>query len=227
MSVQPLTIGSLQDAVCDGPAARVGALPPEVRELHRRVLRAFLTTGRAPHRDDLCPAAAGGVDLDDAFRRLAGVDLVHLGHDGQVLVAYPFSGRPTGHTVRLGEGPTVKAMCAIDALGIPYMTGRDALIVSTDPDSGQSIRVERRAEAWRWSPVGAAVLLAQRTGDGPAVDCLCPLITFHGAHEDAARYLDARPDLAGVVLDQTEAVEIARRSFGAQLTGVAPGEETA
>lgn len=166
------------------------------------------------------------MDLDDAFRCLAEVDLVHLGHDGQVLVAYPFSGRPTGHAVRLVDGPTVEAMCAIDALGIPYMTGRDALIVSTDPGSGQSIRVERRGEAWRWSPVGAAVVLAQRTGDGPAAECLCPLITFHVAREEAARRLDARPDLVGVVLDQAEAVEIARRSFGALLTGVAAGEET-
>lgn len=166
------------------------------------------------------------MDLDDAFRCLAEVDLVHLGHDGQVLVAYPFSGRPTGHAVRLVDGPTVEAMCAIDALGIPYMTGRDALIVSTDPGSGQSIRVERRGEAWRWSPVGAAVVLAQRTGDGPAAECLCPLITFHVAREDAARRLEARSDLVGVVLDQAEAVELARRSFGALLTGVAAGEET-
>lgn len=227
MIENPLTIGSLQDAVCDGPGARVAALPPEVRELHQRVLRAFLTTGRVPHRDDLYPAAAGGVDPDDALRRLAGVDLVHLGHDGHVLVAYPFSGRPTGHTVRLVDGPTVEAMCAIDALGIPYMTGRHALIVSADPDSGQSIRVERLAKAWRWSPVGATVLLAQSNGEGPAADCLCPLITFHVAREDAARYLGARPALEGVVLDQAAAVEIARRSFGALLTGVAPGEETA
>jgi hypothetical protein len=51
-----------------------------------------------------------------------------LGTDGRLVVAYHFSARPTGHTVQLDDGPLLEAMCAIDALGIPIMTGRDAII---------------------------------------------------------------------------------------------------
>lgn len=58
---------------------------------------------------------------------------MHLDADGDVGVAYPFSRRPSGHLVQLDRGPAVWAMCAIDALGIPVMTGRDAAIVSADP----------------------------------------------------------------------------------------------
>ena len=56
--------------------------------------------------------------------------------DGQIEVAYPFSRRSTGHTVHLTGHLPVAAMCAIDALGIPLMTGADGVIDSTDPTTG-------------------------------------------------------------------------------------------
>ena len=100
-------------------------LPPAIRELHRAVLRGFRDNGHA-HRDDLQPSAAAlGVDLDDALHQLASADLVHTAPDGQIEIAYPFSARPTGHTVHLTGHPPIAAMCAIDALGIPLMTGVD------------------------------------------------------------------------------------------------------
>jgi len=134
---QPLRIESLRDSERGGVAARLSSVPADVRQLHREVLRAFLATGRSPHPDDL-PLTAG-IDRDAAFEQLADLDVVRLGADGHVLVAYPFSGEPTGHSVHLdddgggGAGPVLHAMCAIDALGIPLMTGLDGVIESTDP----------------------------------------------------------------------------------------------
>ena len=52
---------------------------------------------------------------------LARDDLVHTDRDGEITVAYPFSGRPTGYLVRFEGGHEVHAMCAIDALGIAPM----------------------------------------------------------------------------------------------------------
>jgi hypothetical protein len=206
---RPLRIESLRDQ--DGVAARQAGLSAAVRELHRGVLRAFLVTGQAPHRDDV---PVGGAGRDEAFRALGVVDLVHFDTDGRVAVAYPFSGRPTGHTVRLDGGPVLHAMCAIDALGIPLMTGRDGVIVSADPGDGHPIRVERRGETWRWMPVCTAVLLAQGSGRGAAGDCLCPTITFHTSRDRAEDHLRGRPELTGVVLDQAQALDDAGRSFG-------------
>ena len=84
--------------------------------------------------------------------------------DGRVATAYPFCGAPTRHVVRLDEASPVHAMCAIDALGIPLMTGRDGVIESADPDEGRPIRIERRGETWLWSPEETVVLLAQTYG---------------------------------------------------------------
>jgi len=120
-------------------AASAEQLPPAIRELHRAVLRGFRDSGQV-HRDDLRPTAAAlGVDLDDALHQLGRADLVHSAPDGQIEVAYPFSRQPTGHTVCLIGHPPVAAMCAIDALGIPVMTGTDGVIDSADPDTGTPI----------------------------------------------------------------------------------------
>jgi hypothetical protein len=142
-------------------AARQAGLRPELRRLHRAVLQASLATGRRPHQRDL-PLA--GVDRDEAFRQLRDADLKHVDGDGYVTAAYhPFSGRMTWYFVQLDDGLVVSAMCAIDALGIPLMTSRDAVIVSNDPGDGHPIRVERRGDGWRWSPSGTVVLLAQQS----------------------------------------------------------------
>lgn len=208
---RPLRIESLRDPDQDGVAARQAGLPAAVRELHRWVLRAFLATGRAPHRDDL---PVGGAGRNAAFRALSDVDLVQLDTDGRVAVAYPFSGRPTRHTVQLDGGPVLHAMCAIDALGIPLMAGRDGVIVSADPGDGNPIRIERRGKRWRWTPEGTTVLLAQSSSRGSAADCLCPSITFHTSSGRAGDHLRGRPELTGVVLDQVQALDKAGRSFG-------------
>jgi Alkylmercury lyase len=211
---RPLRIESLSGTGQGGAAARLSGLPGEVRQMHREILRAFLASGQAPHRDSI-PLAGGS--RDEALRRLSEVDLVHLDPDGHVMVAYPFSGRPTGHLVQLDDGTVVSAMCAIDALGIPLMTRRDAVIVSADPSDGHPIRIERRGQTWRWAPVDTAVLAPQSSGIGPAATCLCPAITFHTSRRRAEDHLRRRAELTGRVLDQAEATDIARRSFASLL----------
>ena len=61
----------------------------------------------------------------------------------RIVGAYPFTARDTGHQVTL-DGRTVNATCAIDALGVGAMTGRDVAIVSNCRYCGSSIRVTTR-----------------------------------------------------------------------------------
>lgn len=153
-------------------AASAEQLPPAIRELHRAVLRGFCDSGQV-HRDDLRPTAAAlGVDLDDALHQLGSADLVHRAPDGQIEVAYPFSRQPTGHTVQLIGHPPVAAMCAIDALGIPLMTGTDGVIDSADPDTGTPIRIHRHSDDWTWQPATAVVVIAQTDCSGTLADTL-------------------------------------------------------
>src|SRR2546421_3905818 len=108
-------------------AGRQQRLPGPLRELHRAVLRRFLQTGSPPTARWVRQAAAEtGLDAS-ALDALAAADAVHV-VNGVVTVAYPFSGTPTPHRVWLDGLPTVYAMCAIDALGLPAMAGRDTRI---------------------------------------------------------------------------------------------------
>jgi len=202
-----------------GAAARAAKLPGPVRELHRNVLRWFVTTGRSPDVTELSALAmSAGVGRAAGVRQLAEADLVHLGPDGRVEVAYPFSGRSTGHSVLLPGEVRVQAMCALDALGIPLMLGRDCVLTSSAAGTGQPIAVEYRNRRWRWDPATTVVVPARRAGHGSNADRLCPSITFHADREAAVRHLASHPELTGMVADQATAVELARLSFGALLT---------
>ena len=98
-----------------GPArwaqARIERLSAAERRLYRSVLDAFVAG--LPRPD--------GAEMAGLVER----DLVVLGADGDVTAAYPFSARPTRHRLRLVDGRSYWAMCAIDALGIPYMLDSD------------------------------------------------------------------------------------------------------
>jgi len=189
-------------------------LPPAIRELHRVVLRGFCDNGQV-HRDDLYPAAAAlGVDLDGALRQLAMADLVHTASDGLVEIAYPFSGRPTGHIVHLDGHLPVAAMCAIDALGVPLMTGSDGVIDSAEPDTGVPIRVQRHRNEWTWQPGGAVIVIGHADSCGTLANSVCRSITFHADPERAQSHRDAHPELHGVIVGPADAIAIADCAFG-------------
>ena len=195
-------------------AASAQQLPPAIRELHRAVLRSFRDNGYA-HREKLHSiAAALGVELDNALHLLATADLVHTASDGQVEVAYPFSARPTGHTVHLTGHPPVAAMCAIDALGIPLMTGADGVIDSADPDSGNPIRIQRCGSEWTWQPAIAVVVIGHTDCTGTLANTMCRSITFHTNRQSAQAYLDNHPELHAVIVGQADAIALADYAFG-------------
>src|SRR4029453_16834835 len=117
------------------------------------------------------------------------------------------------------DGPTVYAMCALDALGIPPMTRRSGRISSADPTSGQQTPVEVRAGVWRFQPTPTMVLAGSVTiGDAcESVVACCPYINFHASPHDADAYRQAHPAMAAELFDQAQAVEAARRIFGGLL----------
>jgi hypothetical protein len=68
----------------------------------------------------------------EGVRKLATADLlVWMEDEARIISAYPFSGVPTAHQVLIGGRNLLYAMCAIDALGIPFMLGQGARIRST------------------------------------------------------------------------------------------------
>ena len=87
----------------DRMAQRWDNLPPASRELHRDILAAFLRLGPIPMHDEL--ASRSGTAFLDILER----DLVF--RDGDLVGAYPFACRDTGHRVTSG-GASWWPVCA-------------------------------------------------------------------------------------------------------------------
>ncbi len=114
---------------------RLAATGPGAQALYRALLPSFAATGAPPPLDDA--AAGAGLTPDrarTALDELAAADLITLAADGTVAGAFPLSARPTRHRVQVQDGPVLHAMCAVDALGVPAMLGRLALVNQHRPD---------------------------------------------------------------------------------------------
>jgi alkylmercury lyase len=163
-----------------------------------------------------------GLDAS-AVDALAAADAVHV-VNGVVAVAYPFSGTPTPHRVELDGLPPVHAMCAIDALGLPAMAGRDGRITSADPHDGLPIVASVRGGTWTWTPAGAVVVAGRATGCGTgcgSFEAMCPNTVFHASRESARASLSGLGGLDAEILDQDTAVEYGLLNFGPLLGGMA------
>jgi hypothetical protein len=110
-------------------------------------------------------------------------------------------------------------MCAIDALGIPFMLGEATEVVSRDPLTGEEIRIwVEPGGAVRWEPEGAAVFAGSDRCEGPASAVCCSFVNFFASRESAERYLRETPAVQGEVLSIPEAVEAGRTVFGGLLS---------
>jgi hypothetical protein len=212
--------------------SRLTQVTPAARAIHQAILRAFATTGHAPDTSALAAATPPGHRLAALLTELHDHDVVRLDHHGQIRAAYPFSAAPTSHLVAIGGGPTVYAMCAIDALGIADMLGRNTTISSTDPISGHEIRVAIGNGRADWTPDTAVVVVgsdtaaastggacrrpddAERAGSVAAADLCCGVMNFFTNPDSARAWITAHPRVAGMVLNQEQALRLGVDIFG-------------
>lgn len=199
--------------------SRQAQLSPGVRDLHRVVLRAFLTNGRPPRESELRASAAElRLDADAAFAHLSEADLVHFDSSGHIAIAYPFSGSDRGIHIRQTGGPTVWAMCAIDALGIPQMSVGDVVIDAVDPNTQERISIDSHGGRFSWRPESTVVLLASNGCGHTSAESTCPLITFHTSERSALDHLNSQLGATGKVLSQAQATDLAGSLFASLLS---------
>jgi Alkylmercury lyase len=150
-------------------ADRIAGLAPAARRLYALILYRF-TEGGPPDRDELSDLGFSA----DALPELVERDLAQLGPDAQIVVAYPFSASPTRHRVLTEDGRAYWAMCAIDALGMPFLLHQAAEIRAREPGGDRAIKIaiDPDAQTVRADPADAAVAVA-RAGDGCAAGCAC------------------------------------------------------
>lgn len=190
------------------------SLPESLQLLHRRALLALGQSGKPPTRDQLeAWATELDLDLDAALRHMAESELVFLDTAGRGITGgVPFAPGPTAHQVRIVDGPTVSANCAIDALGIAAMLERDVDVESLDPSTGEQFTASSRAGRWAWQPVEAVVFVGS-SGLGRLTETCCPVINFFTSSDHALAYQRAHT-LDGVVLTLSQAVEAGGLVFG-------------
>lgn len=191
-------------------AARAAGLPRSARALYRSVLEGFIEG--APSPLDSTPA--------DAVGPLMEADLIQADGDGRLTVAYPFSAQPTRHRVTLNAGRSYYAMCAIDALGIPYMLDERGEVQSHEPEAGRIVRVTVDPDGdSTWAPAQAVAVAA--FGDGCSLaQSVCPHINLFASPDAGTQYLDSHA-LHGSVLSITEAATAGRWLFGDLLHSLA------
>lgn len=265
----PATEGGASDTSDSGDLVHVcrsATLRRAEYQFYQAVLLAFPATGGPPDRATLrALARRHAVPLEATLARMAQQDLVQRDPStGAIRAAYPFSGVPTAHHVTLLATPAdssastpmdLYAMCALDALGIPLMLRRDALVTSVDPITNEPIRVAvRQARAaplaqmpqvspdaadnaadlddWAadWEPTTAVVFARPEEHEcagGVAAGSCCPLTNFFVTNEQAERWAEGHGSAEDVVLTQDEALRRAYTLFAGVLDRLADGDSLA
>lgn len=100
----------------------------------------------APSIADLAAATGIAVDkLIDLLVELDAWDLIRFERDPvRIRLAYPFTEANTAHCVEL-NGRTLRALCAIDALGVAAMYGADTTITSPCRHCGTTVSAKTAA----------------------------------------------------------------------------------
>ncbi len=91
--------------------------PPDIRRLHRAILRAFVEKGRPLNLEEMRSLVE---DPGRALSELNARDMITLDEKGEISGAYPFSGEPREHRLAV-NGQRLYAMCALDALAVASM----------------------------------------------------------------------------------------------------------
>ena len=108
----------------------------------------------------------------------------------QIEIAYPFSGRPTGHHSFVSPAILLSQRCAIDALGIPSMTRSDGVIDSADPDPQRRSKFNAAATSGRGAPA-AIVVIGRNDCCGTLANTVCRSITFHTDSKQAHSHVNS------------------------------------
>lgn len=184
---------------------------------HKFILETFARTGRSPTIEEIrrefgMPSVSEAELLVQALERRGSIH--RNPGDQEVSHAYPFSNEPTLHRVRLAGGPEVYAMCAIDALGMPFMLKRNADVGSACAQCGGHIRIQIKSEQIvERSPDEIVVWLADRKEGCVAAVDLCPDLNFFCSPRHLEEWKVKRPEQSGQMLTLDQALQGGRQTF--------------
>ncbi len=190
------------------------------RHLHRALIDAVLATGAIPTVPELTDRLGTTAEAIRAgLAALATADYLAFDDAGRVVCLYPFSVAPTSHIVVI-DGQRRDAMCAIDALGIPSMLGRELAVEGRCAVCDAPIALRVRPGAVVAAAPITAMVVARRDETEPAFAACCPFTVFVCGQKHAGEFAMR---IAGAhVLSLADALTQAENIFGDFLAGALP-----
>jgi len=198
-------------------------LTDTLAELHQFILQIFVATGHSPTLSDVQEQFSLDNE-EDAEKLLSDLEQTRAIHrnSGDTLVThvYPFSNEPTAHRVTLASGVQVNSMCAVDALGIPFMLKTDALIDSECLQCQQAVHVNVKAgKIVDHAPNNLMVgYVPMGNCSTPATE-QCPHINFFCSQEHLEAWAKEHPEHDLKFMNLEQALEQGERIFGSAMSG--------
>lgn len=185
-------------------------LSAEENQVRKYILTEYTRSGTAPLRERIGEQFRD-LDVDSILQKLDTLDFIYMSAEKVIECCYPFSSRETAHTVEMGQ-INVYCMCAIDALGVPFMVGKDVVIHSECGFSGEplTIRIEEEKivyrthrDIWVWGDLDRC---------GKSADSCCRKIVFF-VSDNLDKWLESHPDEKDVGLTLSEAFFMGKYLF--------------
>lgn len=183
------------------------------------ILSQYPLLGRAPNPREIADAlrekTVGGVQA--VLEKLNSLDCLYLDQERhEIRYAYPFSSFPTKHVVTFlnwSEAKPVYAMCAVDALGIPFMVHRDVAITSSCPQCGRPITIEvRNRRIASYAPAEVVVWMTSDRTECAAAS-VCPTLNYFCSPAHVEAWRSSHSKTPGCVLHLAEALFVAKGLF--------------
>jgi hypothetical protein len=193
-------------------------LAKEENDIRTFILSQSPILGRIPSVDEIGKAFPRftNEEVNTILNKLDQLDVIHFDDDkSNIIAAYPFSGLKTSHLVSLkGDNyRNICAMCAIDALGIPFMFDCDVSIESSCHHCDEEVEIEiRKDEITSLKPEGV-VVWCDMEHSGCAATSLCRNINFFSSKNHFEDWQMDRKGGKGHLLQIQEAFYLGRLFF--------------
>jgi hypothetical protein len=173
-------------------------------QVRRFIFRTFLELGRAPKVEEIRGTLK--LSLEEATECLEGLEqrdliLREIGTQN-IIAACPVSVIPTPNRVVLKGGKEIYALCAFDALSIPFMLDQDAVILSVCYSCKNEIKIEvKDGRITVEEPHTTLIWVPKRIGHGCTVPIKCSSMNFFCSPTYLSNWQAENPNKEGYIFN--------------------------
>ncbi|KYK29444.1 MAG: alkylmercury lyase family protein [Theionarchaea archaeon] len=190
----------------------ISKLSLQENEVRKYILTEYTRLGTAPAVEKI-KEKFQNLDVDSILQKLDTLDFIYLNADKtRIECSYPFSTGKTIHEVEM-DGTKLYCNCALDALGVPFIFGKDIIISSQCGFTGEpiTIKIENKkivsrthSNIWVWNSYYRC---------GKSVNSCCKRMLFFTSSTALDEWVKTHPGEEGERLALSEALFISKYLF--------------